>query len=49
MSKDPFRQRKMTLHYRVIVERYPFSNGMVSSSSPVVQSSLCLMGKKLVR
>ena len=30
----------MTLNYRVIVERYPFPNGMVGSSIPALKYSL---------
>ena len=35
---------KMSLNYRVIVERYPFLNGMVGNSIHVVKSSLYLSG-----
>ena len=38
-------QSMMTLNYQVIVERYPFSNGVVGSSILVVKSSLYLIGK----
>jgi hypothetical protein len=36
---------EMTLNYQVLVERYPFPNGVVSGSIPVVKSSLYLMRK----
>jgi hypothetical protein len=32
----------MTLNYRVIMERYPFPNGVVGGSVPVMKSSLYL-------
>ena len=32
----------LTLNYRVIVEKYPFPNGVVGGSIPVVKSSLYL-------
>ena len=35
----------MTLNYRVIVERYPFPNGVVGNSIYVVKSSLYLTEK----
>jgi hypothetical protein len=35
----------MTLHYRVIVERYPFPNGVVGGSIRAMKSSLHLTGK----
>ena len=38
----------MTLDYRVIVERYPISNGVVGGSIPAVKSSQ-LDKKKLAR
>ena len=34
-----------TLNYRVVVERYPFPNGVVGGSIPVERSSLYLTGK----
>jgi hypothetical protein len=34
----------MALNYRVIVERYSFSNGVVGGSNPTVKSSPYLMG-----
>jgi hypothetical protein len=37
---------EMTLNYRVIVERYPFPNGVVGGSIPVVKSSLYLTHQK---
>jgi hypothetical protein len=37
---------EMTLNYRVIVERYPFPNGVVDNLIPVLKSSLYLTGKK---
>ena len=40
---------KMTLNYRVTMERYPFLNGVVGSSIPAVKSSLYLTEKKLAR
>ena len=36
---------EMIINYRVIVERYPFSNGVVGGSNPVVKSSLYLTGQ----
>ena len=33
----------MTLNYWVLVERYPFPNGVVGGSIPIVESSLYLM------
>ena len=37
----------MTLNYRMIMERYPFPNGVVDGSIPFVKSSLYLTrGKK---
>jgi hypothetical protein len=36
----------MTLNYWMIVERYPFSNGMVGGSIHAAKSSLYLMEKK---
>ena len=33
---------KMTLNYRIIMERYPFPNGVVGGSIPIVKSSLYL-------
>ena len=44
-----FKGFKMTLNYRVIVNRYPFPNGVVVGSIPTVKSSLYLTGKKLAR
>jgi hypothetical protein len=35
----------MTLNYWVIVEGYPFSNGVVCGSTPAVKSSLYFMEK----
>jgi hypothetical protein len=35
----------MTLNYQVILEKYPFPNGVVGSSSHVLKSSLYLTGK----
>jgi hypothetical protein len=35
----------MTLNYWLMVERYPFSNGVVDNLIPVVKSSLHLMEK----
>ena len=40
---------KMTLNYRVIVERYPFLNGVVGGSIDAVKFSLLDMEKKLAR
>ena len=37
---------EMTLNYRVIVERYPFPNGVIGSSIPVVKTSRYLTEKK---
>jgi hypothetical protein len=34
----------MTVNYRVIVERYPFSKGVVGGSIPVEKSSFYLTG-----
>ena len=39
----------MALNYQVIVERYPFPNGMVGGSILTVKSSLYLTVKKLTR
>jgi hypothetical protein len=36
---------EMTLNYRVMVERYPFWNGVVGGSSPAMKSSLYLTEK----
>ena len=36
----------MTLNYQVIVERYPFPNGVVGGSIPAVKSFLYLTEKK---
>jgi hypothetical protein len=36
----------MTLNYQVIVERYPFLNGVVGGSLPTMKSSLYLTRKK---
>lgn len=35
----------MALNYQVIMERYPFSNGVVGSSSPAVKYSFYLTEK----
>ena len=35
----------MALNYWVIVERYPFLNGVTGGSIPIVKFSLYLMGK----
>jgi hypothetical protein len=40
-----FDQSEMTLNYRVIVEKYPFPNGVVGGSIPAVNSSLYLTEK----
>ena len=40
---------EMTLNYQVIVERYPFPNGVVGGSILVVKSSLYLMGGRKKR
>jgi hypothetical protein len=32
---------EMTLNYWVAVDMYPFSNGVVGGSIPIVRSSLC--------
>ena len=37
---------EMILNYRVIVERYPFSNGVVGGLIPVVKCSLYLTDEK---
>ena len=37
---------KVTLNYQVIVERYPFLNGVVGGSILVVKSSLYLTREK---
>ena len=34
---------EMTLNYRGIMERYPFLNGAIGGSIPMVKSSLSLM------
>jgi hypothetical protein len=39
----------MTLNYWVIVERFPFLNGVVGSSIPTMKSFLYFTGKKLSR
>jgi hypothetical protein len=36
---------EMLLNSRVIVERYPFPNGVAGSSIPIVKSSLYLIEK----
>ena len=36
---------EMLLNYWVIVERYPFPNGVVGSSIPIVKSSLYVIEK----
>ena len=45
----PYIRSKMTLRCRVIVERYPFPNGVVDGSTHVVKTSLYLAGEKLAR
>ena len=45
MSKIFLGQSKMTLNYPVIVETYPFSNGVVGGSMLAVKSSLYLTEK----
>ena len=39
---------KMTVNYRVIVERYPFFNEVVGNSISTLKSSLHLMGKRKI-
>ena len=39
----------MTLDFRVIMERYPFSDGVVGGLIPAVKSSLYLTEKKLIK
>ena len=39
----------MTLSYQVIVERYPFLNGVVGGSISALKSSLYLMEKKITK
>jgi hypothetical protein len=36
----------MTLHYWMVVERYPSPNGVVGSPIPIIKSSLYLTGKE---
>ena len=40
---------EMTLNYWLIVERYPFLNGVVGGSISAVKSSLNLMKRIMVR